>query len=91
MLSEILAVENPGCPAQFINIRIPMGDPVFDPNNAGNVVLPFQRSKWAVETGQSPNNPREQVKGQHFLFCFLLGCIYFFHLLFTGVFCNWLG
>ncbi|CAM4526679.1 dual oxidase 2 [Lepidochelys kempii] len=61
VLSEILAVENPGCPAQFINIRIPMGDPVFDPNNAGNVVLPFQRSKWAVETGQSPNNPREQI------------------------------
>uniref|UniRef100_A0A8C4Y957 NAD(P)H oxidase (H2O2-forming) n=1 Tax=Gopherus evgoodei TaxID=1825980 RepID=A0A8C4Y957_9SAUR len=61
VLSEIMAVENPGCPAQFINIRIPAGDPVFDPDNAGDVVLPFQRSKWAVETGQSPNNPREQI------------------------------
>uniref|UniRef100_A0A8C3RPS0 NAD(P)H oxidase (H2O2-forming) n=1 Tax=Chelydra serpentina TaxID=8475 RepID=A0A8C3RPS0_CHESE len=61
VLSEILAVENPGCPAQFINIRIPMGDPIFDPDNAGDVVLPFQRSKWAVETGLSPNNPREQI------------------------------
>uniref|UniRef100_A0A674JTR4 NAD(P)H oxidase (H2O2-forming) n=1 Tax=Terrapene triunguis TaxID=2587831 RepID=A0A674JTR4_9SAUR len=61
VLSEILAVENPGCPAQFINIRIPAGDPVFDPDNAGDVVLPLQRSKWAVESGQSPNNPREQI------------------------------
>ncbi|XP_074863285.1 dual oxidase 1-like [Carettochelys insculpta] len=61
VLAEILSVEKPGCPAEFINIHIPKGDPVFDPANTGDVVLPLQRSKWAVETGQSPNNPREQI------------------------------
>uniref|UniRef100_A0A8C8SKZ3 NAD(P)H oxidase (H2O2-forming) n=1 Tax=Pelusios castaneus TaxID=367368 RepID=A0A8C8SKZ3_9SAUR len=61
VLSEILAVEKPGCPAEFINIYIPAGDSMFDPANTGAVVLPFQRSKWAVETGRSPNNPRKQI------------------------------
>ncbi|NWX91519.1 DUOX2 oxidase, partial [Nothoprocta pentlandii] len=61
VLSEILEAEKPGCPAEFLNIRIPTGDPVFDPASTGNVILPFQRIQWALETGQSPNNPREQI------------------------------
>ncbi|KYO21449.1 dual oxidase 2 [Alligator mississippiensis] len=61
VLSEVRAVERPGCPAEFLNMPIPRGDPVFDPQSAGDVVLPFQRCQWSVETGQSPNNPREPV------------------------------
>ncbi|NXE46113.1 DUOX2 oxidase, partial [Casuarius casuarius] len=61
VLSEILEAEKPGCPAEFLNIRIPIGDPVFDPASTGDVILPFQRIQWALETGQSPNNPREQT------------------------------
>uniref|UniRef100_A0A8C6Z479 Dual oxidase 2 n=1 Tax=Nothoprocta perdicaria TaxID=30464 RepID=A0A8C6Z479_NOTPE len=61
VLSEILEAEKPGCPAEFLNIRIPTGDPVFDPASTGDVILPFQRIQWALETGQSPNNPREQI------------------------------
>uniref|UniRef100_A0A8B9T2T4 NAD(P)H oxidase (H2O2-forming) n=1 Tax=Anas platyrhynchos TaxID=8839 RepID=A0A8B9T2T4_ANAPL len=61
VLSEILATEKPGCPAEFLNIRIPSGDLVFDPKGTGAVVLPFQRIHWALETGQSPNSPREQT------------------------------
>ncbi|NWI18868.1 DUOX2 oxidase, partial [Crypturellus soui] len=61
VLSEILEAEKPGCPAEFLNIRIPPGDPVFDPESTGDVILPFQRIQWALETGQSPNNPREQI------------------------------
>ncbi|NXA53234.1 DUOX2 oxidase, partial [Nothocercus julius] len=61
VLSEILEAEKPGCPAEFLNIRIPAGDPVFDPESTGDVILPFQRIQWALETGQSPNNPREQI------------------------------
>lgn len=62
VLSEILGTEKPGCPAEFLNIRIPSGDLVFDPEGTGAVVLPFQRIHWALETGQSPNSPREQVE-----------------------------
>ncbi|NXO94061.1 DUOX2 oxidase, partial [Certhia brachydactyla] len=61
VLLDILGTEKPGCPAEFLNIHIPSGDPVFDPAGTGDVVLPFQRIRWAAETGQSPNNPREQT------------------------------
>uniref|UniRef100_A0A8D0EJM6 NAD(P)H oxidase (H2O2-forming) n=1 Tax=Strix occidentalis caurina TaxID=311401 RepID=A0A8D0EJM6_STROC len=61
VLLDILGTEKPGCPAEFLNIRIPSGDPVFDPAGTGDVVLPFQRIHWAAETGQSPNSPREQT------------------------------
>ncbi|NWT05500.1 DUOX2 oxidase, partial [Mionectes macconnelli] len=61
VLLDILETEKPGCPAEFLNIYIPPGDPVFDPAGSGDVVLPFQRIRWAVETGQSPNSPREQT------------------------------
>ncbi|XP_006831758.1 PREDICTED: dual oxidase 1 [Chrysochloris asiatica] len=59
VLSDLVSVERPGCPAEFLNIRIPPGDPVFDPDHRGDVVLPFQRSHWDPETGQSPSNPRD--------------------------------
>ncbi|XP_026374439.2 dual oxidase 2 [Ursus arctos] len=59
VLSDLVSVETPGCPAEFLNIHIPPGDPVFDPDRSGNVVLPFQRSRWDPETGQSPSNPRD--------------------------------
>ncbi|KAM6201100.1 dual oxidase 2-like isoform 2-T2 [Rhynchocyon petersi] len=59
VLSDLVSVERPGCPAEFLNIRIPPGDPVFDPDQRGDVVLPFQRSRWDPETGRSPSNPRD--------------------------------
>ncbi|XP_057577991.1 dual oxidase 2 [Hippopotamus amphibius kiboko] len=59
VLSDLVSVENPGCPAEFLNIHIPPGDPVFDRDRSGDVVLPFQRSRWDPETGQSPSNPRD--------------------------------
>uniref|UniRef100_A0A452UXS0 NAD(P)H oxidase (H2O2-forming) n=1 Tax=Ursus maritimus TaxID=29073 RepID=A0A452UXS0_URSMA len=62
VLSDLVSVETPGCPAEFLNIHIPPGDPVFDPDRRGNVVLPFQRSRWDPETGQSPSNPRDLVR-----------------------------
>ncbi|XP_058150088.1 dual oxidase 2 [Dasypus novemcinctus] len=59
VLSDLVSVERPGCPAEFLNIRIPPGDEVFDPEKRGDVVLPFQRSRWDPKTGQSPSNPRD--------------------------------
>lgn len=69
VLSDILGTEKPGCPAEFLNIHIPSGDLVFDPPGTGEVVLPFQRIDWAMETGQSPNSPREQVCSVSFTLC----------------------
>ncbi|XP_067871236.1 dual oxidase 2-like [Heterodontus francisci] len=60
-IDEILEVTGSGCPPEFLNIQIPSGDPVFDPNNTGNIQLPFQRSRWTTSSGQSPNNPRVQI------------------------------
>ncbi|XP_006076375.4 dual oxidase 2 isoform X1 [Bubalus bubalis] len=59
VLSDLVSVEKSGCPAEFLNIHIPPGDPVFDRDQSGDVVLPFQRSHWDPETGQSPSNPRD--------------------------------
>ncbi|XP_008581316.1 PREDICTED: dual oxidase 2 [Galeopterus variegatus] len=59
VLSDVVSVERPGCPAEFLNIHIPRGDPVFDPDKRGDVVLPYQRSRWDPETGRSPSNPRD--------------------------------
>ncbi|XP_044130157.1 dual oxidase 1-like [Bufo gargarizans] len=61
VLSEIVSTEMPACPAEFLNINIPVGDPVFDPEKRGNVVLPFQRIQWSKDSGKSPNNPRNQI------------------------------
>ncbi|XP_056428537.1 dual oxidase 1-like isoform X2 [Hyla sarda] len=61
VLSEIVSTEMAACPAEFLNIYIPPGDPVFDPTNKSNVVLPFQRIQWSKDTGTSPNSPRDQI------------------------------
>uniref|UniRef100_A0A8C4GI45 NAD(P)H oxidase (H2O2-forming) n=1 Tax=Dicentrarchus labrax TaxID=13489 RepID=A0A8C4GI45_DICLA len=58
---EIFDSRTPGCPPEFMNIKVPKGDPVFDPTATGNVLLPFQRGPWDKESGQSPSNPRTQV------------------------------
>ena len=62
VLSDLVSLETPGCPAEFLNIHIPPRDLVFDPDWRGDVVLPFQRSPWDPETGQSPSNPRDLVR-----------------------------
>ncbi|XP_029431072.1 dual oxidase 2-like isoform X1 [Rhinatrema bivittatum] len=61
VFSEIMGPDRSGCPAEFLNIPVPTGDPMFDPKDTKNVVLLFQRNQWAPGTGQSPNNPRQQV------------------------------
>ncbi|CAB1322602.1 unnamed protein product [Coregonus sp. 'balchen'] len=58
---EILDSRPPGCPPEFMHIPVPEGDPVFDPNRTGRVLLPFQRGPWEKHSSQSPNNPRTQV------------------------------
>src|SRR5262245_24932132 len=47
-------------PAEPKPIQVPAGDPFFDPNNTGNQVIQFNRSKSVPGTGTDPSNPREQ-------------------------------
>ncbi|KAG9341887.1 hypothetical protein JZ751_018204, partial [Albula glossodonta] len=58
---EIVDSRRPGCPPEFMHISVPRGDPIFDPNGTGKILLPFQRGQWDKDTSQSPNNPRTQV------------------------------
>nr|XP_061812717.1 dual oxidase 1-like [Nerophis lumbriciformis] len=58
---EIMNSRTPGCPPEFMNIPVPKGDPAFDPNGTGSVLLPFMRGSWDKSTGQSPGNPRTQI------------------------------
>ena len=48
-------------PAASFNIRVPTGDPEFDPNSTGTQVMPLNRSKYDAATGTSRPNPRQQV------------------------------
>ncbi|XP_051776570.1 dual oxidase 1 [Erpetoichthys calabaricus] len=61
VVSEILDGRRSGCPPEFFNIKVPSGDPVFDPDKSGNEQIPFMRSQWSKDTGKSPNNPRAQT------------------------------
>ncbi|XP_056428532.1 dual oxidase 1-like [Hyla sarda] len=61
VMSEIYGIEKLGCPIEYLNIKIPAGDETFDPDNTGKVVIPFRRSEWCKQSGNSPNNPRYQV------------------------------
>lgn len=61
VVEEIMDSQRPGCPREFENIDVPKGHDLFDTEGKGNVQLPFIRSRYDFRTGQSPNNPRQQV------------------------------
>lgn len=48
-------------PAEPANIAMPAGDVQFDPNNAGDVVMSFNRSIYDKATGLGADNPRQQL------------------------------
>uniref|UniRef100_A0A9J8CMZ9 NAD(P)H oxidase (H2O2-forming) n=1 Tax=Cyprinus carpio carpio TaxID=630221 RepID=A0A9J8CMZ9_CYPCA len=59
--SEISETRRPGCPPEFMHIKVQKEDPVFGSNSSQPVLLQFQRAEWDPSTGKSPNNPRTQV------------------------------
>lgn len=61
VVEEIMDSQRPGCPREFENIDVPKGHDLFDRERKGNVQLPFIRSRYDFRTGQSPNNPRQQI------------------------------
>ncbi|MEL6104534.1 MAG: peroxidase family protein [Planctomycetota bacterium] len=43
------------------DIQVPTGDPLFDPFGTGQVTIPLTRSEFAEGTGDSADNPAEQL------------------------------
>ena len=46
-----------------LDIPVPAGDPFFDPNGTGQVVIPMHRSDFDPSTGHNRNNPRKFYNG----------------------------
>lgn len=59
--SEVLMASEPGCPIEFHRIKINRCDEMYDKKCRGEKYMPFHRAIYDSKTGQSPNNPREQV------------------------------
>ena len=51
-----------GCPIEVYKIEIEKCDEMYDDQCQGNKYIPFHRAAYDTETGQSPNNPRQQVQ-----------------------------
>ncbi|KAG1681999.1 Dual oxidase [Nymphon striatum] len=58
---EIMMASESGCPIEMQKIEIERCDHMYDKSCKGNRYMPFHRAGYKTETGQSPNNPREQV------------------------------
>ncbi|ELV09794.1 Dual oxidase 2 [Tupaia chinensis] len=63
VLSDLVSIETPGCPAEFLNIHIPPGDPVFDPHQSGDVNIALY--EWLPSFLQV--TPPEYAGYRHFL------------------------
>lgn len=50
-----------GCPAEHLHIPVPKCDAQFDPECSGRAVIPFSRTRYAVQSGQGPSVPRSQL------------------------------
>lgn len=60
-LDHDLDLTDPAEPGDSFPIRVPAGDPFFDPRNTGTQVIDFHRSQHNPLTGDSTANPRQQV------------------------------
>lgn len=61
VVEEILDAQRPGCPPEYFNIDIPRGHYLYDQDGRGDRYIPFLRSRYDKNTGQSPNNVRQQL------------------------------
>ncbi|KAI4469865.1 nadph oxidase [Holotrichia oblita] len=59
--SEIVMASESGCPIEMHQIDIEKCDDMYDKQCDGNKYIPFHRAAYDRKTGQSPNNPREQM------------------------------
>lgn len=59
--NEILMASESGCPIEVFKINIEQCDEMYDSECKGDKYIPFHRAAYDRETGQSPNQPREQI------------------------------
>ncbi|KAK3875439.1 hypothetical protein Pcinc_019696 [Petrolisthes cinctipes] len=59
--SEVLQASEAGCPIELHKIPIERCDEMYDKQCLGDRFMPFNRAGYDYSTGQSPNNPREQL------------------------------
>ncbi|KAK7592995.1 hypothetical protein V9T40_007747 [Parthenolecanium corni] len=59
--SEIVMGSEKGCPIEVHDIKIEKCDPMYDSECKGGKSIPFHRAGYDIRTGQSPNNPRQQI------------------------------
>ncbi|KAK3606291.1 hypothetical protein CHS0354_037967 [Potamilus streckersoni] len=53
--------QRPGCPIEYFNIPVPASDPVFRQEGNKHAEMPFRRTRYDLNSGHSPNNPRKQL------------------------------
>lgn len=58
---EVVHASSSACPVELMKIPIPAKDHDFMINHTGPQYLPFVRSKYNPQSGQSPGNPRKAV------------------------------
>ncbi len=56
-------VLSPDVEDEHMDIPVPAGDPYFDPNGTGQVLIPMLRSVYNQNTGTSIDNPRKHING----------------------------
>ncbi|XP_069758681.1 dual oxidase 2-like [Narcine bancroftii] len=61
VISEVMDARQPACPPEYLDVPVPSGDSVFDPNGTESVRLMYWRKVWDKFSGHSPNNPRIQI------------------------------
>lgn len=50
------------CPIEIMEVPVPRMDTDFDKEGRGERYMPYERRAYDKNTGQSPNNPRRQVR-----------------------------
>jgi hypothetical protein len=55
------ATDADGNPLEPLPIEVPAGDPHFDPSGTGEVTIDFNRSNFDSSSGDSVDNPRQQI------------------------------
>lgn len=56
-----ISLTEPADPEESMNIEVPIGDIFFDPTASGTVEMKFDRSVYDTQSGDSYDNPRQQV------------------------------
>ncbi|XP_014788035.1 dual oxidase isoform X1 [Octopus bimaculoides] len=58
---EVSNTNEPGCPVEILNVKVPRCDEDFDDKCSGRHFIPYERVDYDRQSGVSPNNPRKQI------------------------------